>query len=85
MLTIKYDTSRLHLSGSLTLAHIEHLLPETYQGVRAIDVSKIEEFDSAGLAWLVHYFAPYKVGFSHAPNSLITLSQLYGLDNLFHH
>ncbi|RJG50009.1 STAS domain-containing protein [Motilimonas pumila] len=85
MLTIKYNTSRLHLSGSLTLPEVEKLKPEPYQGVRAIDLSRITDFDSAGLAWLVHYFAPYKVGFSHAPSSLLTLSQLYGLDDLFCH
>jgi phospholipid transport system transporter-binding protein len=88
---IRREGRRMTLSGPVTLANVARLLEEgrlhLEEGVRTVDLGEVTELDSAllalVLAWLRDAKArPRELGFINLPESLQTISRLYGVDGL---
>jgi ABC-type transporter Mla MlaB component len=60
---------------------VRFLAEQSRSAGSSVDLSKLVEFDSAGLAALVK-IAP-KVTLLHAPEKLRKLAALYGMDRIF--
>lgn len=73
----------LLLTGDLTSSQVEALLPSITPEVKRVDLSGVNRFDSAGLAWLVTYFSDTQMQFVNYPTRLSQLADLYGLTPLF--
>ncbi len=82
-LSYKVAGDTLTLSGDLTSSQVEELVPSFTEDVTQIDLCGIGTFDSAGLAWLVTYFAHPQRKFINYPADLSQLADLYGLSTLF--
>ena len=79
------------VSGPVTLANAARLLEEGRQhlaeGARTVDFGEVTEMDSAllalALAWLREARrAKRELAFANLPESLQTISRLYGVDTL---
>ena len=88
---IRREGRKLMLSGPVTLANAARVLEEGRQhlaeGVRMVDFSEVSEMDSAllalALAWLREARAAKReLAFANLPESLQTISRLYGVDTL---
>ncbi len=68
--------------SKLTASEATRFLAEhAHSASASIDLSRLVEFDSAGLAALVQ-IAP-KTALQHAPEKLRKLAALYGMDRIF--
>jgi phospholipid transport system transporter-binding protein len=88
---IRRDGRKITLSGPVTLANAAQVLAEGRQhlaeGVRTVDLGEVTEMDSAllalSLAWLRDARAAKReLAFANVPESLQTLSRLYGVEAL---
>jgi phospholipid transport system transporter-binding protein len=88
---IRREGRKITVSGPVTLANAARLLEEGRQhlaeGARTVDFSEVTEMDSAllalALAWLREAReAKRELAFANLPESLQTISRLYGVDIL---
>ena len=88
---IRREGRRILISGPVTLANAAQVLEEgrrhLAEGVRTVDFGEITEMDSAllalALAWLRDaHGAKRELAFANLPESLQTLSRLYGVEAL---
>jgi phospholipid transport system transporter-binding protein len=88
---IRREGRKITVSGPVTLANAARLLDEGRQhnaeGARTVDFSEVTEMDSAllalALAWLREARAAKReLAFANLPESLQTISRLYGVDTL---
>ena len=88
---IRREGARLVLSGPVTLANAAALLEEgrrhLAEGVQTVDLGEVSEMDSALLALLLAWLRDarardQRLAFTHLPESLRTIAQLYGVDRL---
>jgi phospholipid transport system transporter-binding protein len=88
---IRREGRKITVSGPVTLANAARLLEEGRQhlaeGVRSVDFGEVTEMDSAllalALAWLREARAAKReLAFANLPESLRTISRLYGVDTL---
>jgi phospholipid transport system transporter-binding protein len=88
---IRREGRKITVSGPVTLANAARLLEEGRQhfaeGARTVDFSEVTEMDSAllalALAWLREAReAKRELAFANLPESLQTISRLYGVDTL---
>ena len=88
---IQRDGERLVVSGAVTLANVGELLEEgrrqIAEGAQIVDLAQVGEMDSALLAlllaWLREALARNaSLRFANAPESLLTIARLYGVDDL---
>ena len=88
---IRREGRKITVSGPVTLANAARLLEEGRQhiaeGARTVDFSEVTEMDSAllalALAWLREARAARReLAFANLPESLQTISRLYGVDTL---
>lgn len=57
---------------------------KTYQAFTTLDLSQLENVDSAGVAYLVQIKTQYPaILLVNAPAKVKTLAELYGVENLF--
>jgi len=79
------------VSGPVTLANVSQVLDEGYAAIRdgagAIDLAGVTELDSSLLAMLLAWLraaaqAGRTLRLDNLPGGLITLAQLYGVDEL---
>ena len=79
------------VSGPVTLANVSQVLDEGYAAIRdgagAIDLAGVTELDSSLLAMLLAWLraaaqAGRTLRLENLPGGLITLAQLYGVDEL---
>jgi phospholipid transport system transporter-binding protein len=88
---IRREGSRMLVSGPVTLANVAALLEEgrrhLAEGVQTVDLAEVSEMDSALLALLLAWLREAKtreqaLAFAHAPESLVTIARLYGVERL---
>ena len=88
---IRREGARLVVSGAVTLGNAAALLEEgrrhIAEGVQTVDLAEVNEMDSALLAVLLAWLRDArsrekKLSFVNLPESLRTISQLYGVDRL---
>jgi phospholipid transport system transporter-binding protein len=88
---IRREGRKVMVSGPVTLANAARLLEEGRQhlaeGARMVDFGEVTEIDSAllalALAWLRDARAAKReLAFANLPESLQTISRLYGVDTL---
>jgi phospholipid transport system transporter-binding protein len=88
---IRREGRKITVSGPVTLANAARLLEEGRQhlaeGARTVDFGEVTEMDSAllalALAWLREARrAKRELAFANLPESLQTISRLYGVDTL---
>jgi phospholipid transport system transporter-binding protein len=88
---IRREGRKIMVSGPVTLANAARLLEEGRQhlaeGARTVDFGEVSEMDSAllalALAWLREARrAKRELTFANLPESLQTISRLYGVDTL---
>jgi phospholipid transport system transporter-binding protein len=88
---IRREGRKIMVSGPVTLANAARLLEEGRQhlaeGARTVDFGEVTEMDSAllalALAWLREARrAKRELAFANLPESLQTISRLYGVDAL---
>jgi phospholipid transport system transporter-binding protein len=88
---IRREGRKIMVSGPVTLANAARLLEEGRQhlaeGARTVDFGEVTEMDSAllalALAWLREARrAKRELTFANLPESLQTISRLYGVDTL---
>jgi len=88
---IRREGRRITVSGPVTLATAARLLDEGRQhlaeGVRTVDFSEVTELDSSllalALAWVREARAAKReIAFANLPDSLQTLTRLYGVEGL---
>jgi phospholipid transport system transporter-binding protein len=88
---IRREGRKIMVSGPVTLANAARLLEEGRQhlaeGARTVDFGEVTEMDSAllalALAWLREARrAKRELAFANLPESLQTISRLYGVDTL---
>ena len=88
---IRREGARMVLDGPVTLANVAGVLEEGRRqladGVRTVDLAKVTEMDSALLALLLVWLRDASargqgLAFAGLPQSLRTLSRLYGVDGL---
>jgi phospholipid transport system transporter-binding protein len=88
---IRREGRKIMVSGPVTLANAARVLEEGRQhlaeGVRTIDLGEVSEMDSSllalALAWLRDARqAKRELAFANVPESLQTLSRLYGTEAL---
>ena len=87
---IRRDGDKLVLGGPVTLANAAQVLEEGRrhfaEGVGTVDFAEVSELDSAllavALAWLREARAAKReLAFANLPESLQTLSRLYGVED----
>jgi phospholipid transport system transporter-binding protein len=89
----KVDEQHLRMSGELTrntindeqLLHSQRLIKHK---ICYLDLSEVSRVDTAGLAWLIHFFAEYKqqgirLELQNPPEQLQNLMQLGQVTTLF--
>lgn len=87
----------LLIEGALNFVNMPRVLKETADYVAqeklpsclAIDFSNVTDIDSAAVALLLHWRREASrlgkaLRYVHLPNNLVTLAELYGVDNLIH-
>jgi phospholipid transport system transporter-binding protein len=88
---IRREGRKLMVSGPVTLANAARVLEEGRQhlaeGVRTVDFGEVSEMDSAALALALAWLrdaraAKRELTFTNLPESLQTISRLYGVDAL---
>ena len=88
---IQREGERMLVSGPVTLANVSQVLDEGYAAIRdgagAIDLAGVTELDSSLLAMLLAWLraaaqAGRTLRLDNLPGGLITLAQLYGVDEL---
>ena len=88
---IQREGERMLVSGPVTLANVSEVLDEGYAAIRdgagAIDLAGVTELDSSLLAMLLAWLraaaqAGRTLRLDNLPGGLITLAQLYGVDEL---
>jgi phospholipid transport system transporter-binding protein len=88
---IRREGRKITVSGPVTLANAARVLEEGRQhlaeGARTVDFGEVTEMDSAllalALAWLREARAAKReLAFANLPESLQTISRLYGVDTL---
>jgi phospholipid transport system transporter-binding protein len=88
---IRREGRKITVSGPVTLANAARVLEEGRQhlaeGARTVDFGEVTEMDSAllalALAWLREARAAKReLAFANLPESLRTISRLYGVDTL---
>ena len=88
---IRREGVRLVVSGAVTLGNAAALLEEgrrhIAEGIQTVDLGEVNEMDSALLAVLLAWLRDArsrdkKLTFVNLPESLRTISQLYGVDRL---
>lgn len=88
---IRREGRKIMVSGPVTLANAARVLEEGRQhlaeGARMVDFGEVTEMDSAllalALAWLREAReAKRELAFANLPESLQTISRLYGVDTL---
>jgi phospholipid transport system transporter-binding protein len=88
---IRREGGRMVLSGAVTLANVGGLLEEgrrhLAEGVQTVDLGEVSEMDSALLALLLAWLRDARgrereLAFVNLPESLRTISRLYGVDAL---
>jgi phospholipid transport system transporter-binding protein len=86
---IRREGRKITVSGPVTLANAARVLEEGRQhlaeGARTVDFGEVTEMDSAllalALAWLREARAAKReLAFANLPESLRTISRLYGVD-----
>ncbi|MCE0555773.1 hypothetical protein [Motilimonas sp. E26] len=83
MLDFTLNQQTLSITGALVTEQVAGLAPSVTADFEKIDLSGVCDFDSAGLAWLVTFYAPLGCEFINLPSSLRKLADLYGLTPLF--
>jgi phospholipid transport system transporter-binding protein len=88
---IRREGRKITVSGPVTLANAARVLEEgrrhLAEGARTVDLGEVTEMDSAllalALAWLREARAAKReLAFANLPESLQTISRLYGVDTL---
>ena len=88
---IQREGERLLVTGPVTLANVAQTLEEGYAAIRAgagtVDLAGVTELDSSLLAMLLAWLreaaqAGRTLRLDHLPGGLITIAQLYGVDEL---
>lgn len=81
----------MFIGGPVTLANVANVLEEgrrhLEEGVRAVDLSEVTDMDSSLLAALLTWLRDarnreHELTFANLPDSLQTISRLYGVDGL---
>lgn len=94
VLQLSEDATRLTIDGDLNLSTAATLFddaPRFGKKLRSIDLQKVDDSDSAGLALLLHWSHEAKratgdttqLQFTHAPPRLRKLAKVAGVDDLF--
>ncbi|MCE2596071.1 hypothetical protein K6Y31_14755 [Motilimonas cestriensis] len=83
MLDFTLKQQILSITGALVTEQVAGQAPSILTDFDKIDLAGVSEFDSAGLAWLVTFYAPLGCEFINLPSSLRKLADLYGLTPLF--
>jgi phospholipid transport system transporter-binding protein len=88
---IRRDGRRMFVGGPVTLANVATVLADgrrhLEEGVRAVDLSEVTDMDSSLLAALLTWLRDarsreHELTFANLPESLQTISRLYGVDGL---
>jgi phospholipid transport system transporter-binding protein len=88
---IRREGRRMFIGGPVTLANVANVLEEgrrhLEEGVRAVDLSEVTDMDSSLLAALLTWLRDarnrdHELTFANLPDSLQTISRLYGVDGL---
>lgn len=88
---IQREGERLLVTGAVTLANVAQALEEGYAAIRAgadaVDLAGVTELDSSLLAMLLAWMreaaqAGRTLRLDNLPGGLITIAQLYGVDEL---
>ena len=88
---IQREVERMLVEGPVTLANVTQVLEDGYAairaGVSAVDLKGITELDSSLLAMLLAWLreaaqAGRTLRVDNLPGGLITIAQLYGVDEL---
>ena len=88
---IQREGERLLVTGAVTLANVAQTLEEGYAAIRAgadaVDLAGVTELDSSLLAMLLAWMreaaqAGRTLRLDNLPGGLITIAQLYGVDEL---
>ncbi len=88
---IQREGERMLVDGPVTLANVTQVLEDGYAairaGVNAVDLKGITELDSSLLAMLLAWLreaaqAGRTLRVDNLPGGLITIAQLYGVDEL---
>jgi len=88
---IQHDGERMRVEGPVTLANVTQVLEEGYSAIRAgantVDLKGVTELDSSLLAMLLAWLreaaqAGRTLQVDNSPGGLITIAQLYGVDEL---
>ena len=88
---IQREGERLLVNGPVTLENVAQVLEEGYAAIRggagAVDLAGITELDSSLLAMLLAWLreaaqAGRRLRLDNLPGGLITIAQLYGVDEL---
>jgi len=88
---IRREGPRMLISGPVTLGNVTALLEEgrrhLAEGVRTVDLAEVSEMDSALLALLLAWLREAQtreqtIAVANAPESLLTIARLYGVDRL---
>jgi len=88
---IQREGERLLVSGPVTLANVTEVLEQGYAAIRAgasaADLKGVTELDSSLLAMLLAWLreasqAGRTLRLDNLPGGLITIAQLYGVDEL---
>jgi phospholipid transport system transporter-binding protein len=88
---IQREGERLLVTGPVTLANVAQALQEGYAAIRAgagaIDLAGVTELDSSLLAMLLAWMREAALSgrtlrLDNLPGGLITIAQLYGVDEL---
>ena len=88
---IQREGERLLVTGPVTLANVAQTLEEGYAAIRAgagaVDLAGVTELDSSLLAMLLAWLreaarAGRTLRLDNLPGGLITIAQLYGVDEL---
>ncbi len=91
MTSIDINDGRIALQGDFNIHTVPGLFKHhsDFAGpVRMVDLARIENIDSSGLALLVYWHAklvetPGFAGFANCPERLLSMARLVGLETLF--
>jgi len=88
---ITCDDTRCRLQGAVTVENVAELLrdlkPHLERGVKLLDLSAVEQVDSAALALIFSSLrqsraAGHELGLAGLPANIMTLAELYGVSEL---
>jgi phospholipid transport system transporter-binding protein len=88
---IACDDTSCRLQGAMTVENVADMLrelkPHLERGIKSLDLSDVEQVDSAALALIFSSLrqsraAGHELGLAGLPENIMTLAELYGVSEL---